>query len=359
MSDKSARTLITHINHVLDDEKEREEIKNSPSVLFVLRKQNRAMTEEMDRKIAKYLPEYYEGNYKLETTENEEQDMPNFVQDYVGRIQNSNETQGKNGIYFGHGTREIATVRAILLGKELVCATETMDMLISAVANTLLISKESISIKLDAIALLICIAIKYPEDYCRNQSIYEQLIEQKDTIEVVDHLIMSSNIDSISLKIGMQFLFAAMGKDVYSDILELMPYIKDDIATTGVVTRLIVEYLEITNKVMLPKRVEAIILQNVLQWLHSDNLNIRWNATRILMTMSRNPENHGIVNRQLVNLIDSDGVYIKNLIMRQLHEVDGVTEATKEYIISKCKNDANFVVRMVCSEVENKETEEE
>lgn len=359
MSDKSARTLITHINHVLDNEKEREEIKNSPSVLFVLRKQDRAMTEEMDRKIAKYLPEYYEGNYKLETTENEEQDMPNFVQDYVGRIQNSNETQGKNGIYFGHGTREIATVRAILLGKELVCATETMDMLISAVANTLLISKESISIKLDAIALLICIAIKYPEDYCRNQSIYEQLIEQKDTIEVVDHLIMSSNIDSISLKIGMQFLFTAMGKDVYSDILELMPYIKDDIATTGVVTRLIVEYLEITNKVMLPDRVEAIILQNVLQWLHSDDLNIRWNATRILMTMSRNPENHGIINRQLVNLIDSEGVYIKNLIMRQLHEVDGVTEATKEYIISKCKNDANFVVRMVCSEVENKETEEE
>ena len=68
--------------------------------------------------------------------------------------------------------------------------------------------------------------------------------------------------------------------------------------------------------------------------------------------MSRNPENCGIVNHQLVNLIDSNSVYIKNLIMRHLHKMDGITDVTKEYIISKCRHDANFVVRMVCDETE-------
>ena len=29
----------------------------------------------------------------------------------------------------------------------------------------------------------------------------------------------------------------------------------------------------------------------------------------------------------------------------------GLTAETKEYIISKCKYDANFVVRMVCGEI--------
>ena len=38
--------------------------------------------------------------------------------------------------------------------------------------------------------------------------------------------------------------------------------------------------------------------------------------------------------------------------MRQLHKIKGITDENKEYIISKCKNDANFVVRMVCNEVE-------
>lgn len=239
-----------------------------------------------------------------------------------------------------------------MLGKEIRCDAETMDMLISVVADTLLVSKEAISTKLDAIALLSCIVTKYPEDYIRNKSVYENLFVQQEVIEAADHSIISSNIDSISLKIGLEFLYVSMGKDVYSDILGLMPYIQGDVATTISVTHLIVEYMENADAVVLPPKVEAIILQNALQWLHSEHIDIRWNAARILFSMSRNPENYGIVNQQLVNLVDSDSVYIKNLIMRHLHKINGITNETKDYIISKCKHDANFVVRMVCAEVE-------
>lgn len=351
MTIESAQALVGHINSVLDSEKEREQINYALGFLCVLRKQNTELTATMDKKIAESFPKYYESTYKLETTENEKQDMPIFVREYVERIKKNNETQGKNGTYFGHGIREIATVRSILLGRDIVFDSETMDMLISTVSDTILISKEEISTKLDAIALLICIAVKYPEDYTRNQGVYEKLFEQQKTIEVADNSIISSNIDSISLKIGLQLLYTAMGKDVYADILELMPYIQGDVSTTISVTHLIVEYLESSENVMLPSRVEAIILQNVLQWLHSEYTDIRWNATRILLTMSRNPENCGIVNHQLVNLVDSNSVYIKNLIIRHLHKMDGITDETKEYIISKCRHDANFVVRMVCDEV--------
>ena len=358
MSNDSAKAMVEHIICVFDSETEREQIKNYPAFLCILRKQNRALTEKMDKKIAEYLSSYYEDTYKLETTEDENRDMLVFVKEYVGRIRKSNETQGKDGVYFRCGTREIATVRSILLEKEFTCDADTIDMLISAVADTLLISKEGISTKLDAIALLICIVVKYPEGYTRNQEVYEKLCEQQKTIEVADNSIISSNIDSISLKIGLQLLYTAMGKDVYAEILELIPYIRGDVATTIAVTHLIAEYLENSDDVMFPSKVEAIILQNVLQWLHSEYADIRWNATRILLTMSRNPENSRIVNHQLMNLIDSNSVYIKNLIMRHLHKMNWITDVTKEYIISKCRHDANFVVRMVCNEVEKGITEE-
>ena len=52
------------------------------------------------QKIAEYLPNYYGGAYKLETSENESQDMPGFVQEYTERIRTSNEEQGKNGVLF-------------------------------------------------------------------------------------------------------------------------------------------------------------------------------------------------------------------------------------------------------------------
>lgn len=79
MSDDSAKTLVEHINYVFDNEKERETIKTSPDFLCVLKKQKPALTKELDMKIAKYLPVYYEWEYKLETTENAERDMPEFV----------------------------------------------------------------------------------------------------------------------------------------------------------------------------------------------------------------------------------------------------------------------------------------
>ena len=61
---------------------------------------------------------------------------------------------------------------------------------------------------------------------------------------------------------------------------------------------------------------------------------VRWNATRTLLSLYRNSENYGVINHQVVTLIDSNGVYIKNLIMRHLHKINGITDKTKEYIFS-------------------------
>lgn len=356
MSDESAYRLIEHINAVLDNENEREQINYAPTFLCVLRKQNRTLTECMDKKVAQYLPQYYNVIYKLETTLNSNQELHSFVKKCITDIKRKNETQGKNGTYFGHSTREIATVKSILSNHEIICPPETMDDLISTVSSTLLFSKESISTKLDAIVLLTYISIQYPEDYNRNQQVYENLYIQQDEIEIADCSLLSFNIDEISLKIGLRFLYTAMGKDVRGDILELMPLIQGDIATTIAVSQLIVEYLETNDTIVLPPSIDAIVLQNVLQWLYSEHFDIRWNATRILLALSRNKDNQGVINHQLITLIDSNSAYIKNLIMRQLHKINGITDSTKKYIISKCKQNANFVVRKVCAEVEENQS---
>lgn len=81
----------------------------------------------------------------------------------------------------------------------------------------------------------------------RNKNVYKKLVECQERIEMQEHPIMMSNIDNISLKIGLQFLYAAMGKDVYGNILELMPYLQGDITTTIAVTKLIARYLESTG----------------------------------------------------------------------------------------------------------------
>lgn len=227
-----------------------------------------------------------------------------------------------------------------------------MDTLISSVSDTLLYSKEGIRTKIDAISLLICIVEKYPEDYERNQEKYQKLFEEQDSIEAFDSDIFSENINNVALKIALQFLFVAMGKDAHAKIMELMPYINGDITTTIEVSRVIVEYMEITETVKFPERVDMIVLQNALQWLQSYNNTIRWNATRLLLFLANNPENRTIVNEQVIRLINTANVYIKNLIIRNIQNNPGITAETRQYVYDKCKTDSNYVVRMLGDEIE-------
>lgn len=354
MSTETAAKLVEHIVKIFENDKQRELLHRAPRFLFVLRKQSKNLTEELDKKVSEYLPRYYNGDYKLETTDNKEQDIPAFLQNYVQQIKKSNDTQGKNGTYFEYNSRDIAIIRSILLSDKNEYECEIMDSIISVVVDTLVISKEGISTKLDAISLLTCIVIRYPDAYKRNVDVFERITKEKEAIEATNFDLISSNIDSIALRICLQFLFSAMGIDSYTDILELMPYIQNDVPTTIVVARVIAEYLDAKDDITFPSKIESIILQNVLQWLCSDQLDIRWNATRILFALSRNPENSNIVNHRLISLVDSDNVYIKNLIIRNIYKVDQISTQTREYIVSKCQNDACFVVRKMCKEIKEK-----
>lgn len=133
-----------------------------------------------------------------------------------------------------------------------------------------------------------------------------------------------------------------MGKEIYSNILELMPYTQNNIAITIAVTRMIVEALELNKETNIPEKIESVILQNVLQWLYSDDLSIRYNATIILLNLLSNKDNISMINRKILSLIDNDNMYIKKLILERLKETEGLFESTKKYVIQKCENDENF-----------------
>ena len=355
MNIQSAKSLINHIDTLMDNDKEREQVQYAPAFLCVLRKQNAILTENLDKKISICFPKYYNEVYKMELTEKKNEEFPEFIHKYVERIKKDNKTQGDGGTYYGHAERTVATLRALLLSEEFIFEDiELMDDLIATVSDTILYSKEGINTKLDAISLLNCIIIRYPDDYKRNEIVYENLYTRQDEISTNDIYGFDSNVNVLALKIALQFLYTAMDKDRYTEILELMPYIQNDIATTISVCRLIKEYLEISDNVVLPNKIEALIMQNVLQWLHSDSTDIRWYATKILLALCRSSENKNVVNNQIIQIIDSDNAYIKNLIMRNIYTIDGINEDTKLYVISKCENDANYVVRMICEKEKNR-----
>lgn len=198
--------------------------------------------------------------------------------------------------------------------------------------------------------MLACIVLKFPDHYERNKAVFDVLFEKKKEIQTEDFSPFSSNVDSISLEIGLCFLEVATGRDVYLEILDLLPCIQNDIPTTISVASMIKGYLSASETATLPRPLGAIVLQNVLQWLRSEHLDVRYIATKILLRLSRDSENESIVNRQIINLVDTESIYIKNLIINRIFTMKGVWETTRDYVISKCENDECFIVRMVCAE---------
>lgn len=344
---QQAEKLINHISDVVSDKKQMAWFRGNEICLSDIRKQDFELTEGLDRCIAENMPEYYNTNYKLEITDAPDE-LEVFVVKYIEKVDEDNINQGKNGVYRFSMTRNIAVIRNILCISGIGLTKEVMDNLIKVLRDTLIESKEDIYTKLDAVSLLICIAVRYRDDYIRNIAIYENIIDKKEDIYNECHVGIMSNLDKVSVKIGLCLLGIATGNNGYQEFLTTMPYIREDTATKIKVTQLITEYLELDEKVRFPADIELIVLQNTLQWLTEKRYEIRWNAVRILIMLLRNPANTDIVNNELISLIDTESVQIKNLIQRQIRKATGIRKETLEYITKKCKNDSSYIVREVC-----------
>lgn len=119
-------------------------------------------------------------------------------------------------------------------------------------------------------------------------------------------------------------------------------------------SHLFLNYLVSDTNILFPVNVESLVLQTVLQWLRSENTDLRWNALRIMCLMSRSNNNAGVINHQLINLVDNDNVYIKYYILQNLYKVKVITEETRDYILNKCSGDSNYVIREYCKEINQK-----
>ena len=158
------------------------------------------------------------------------------------------------------------------------------------------------------------------------------------------------NVDDVALRISLCFLFSQMGHNVTCLLMEYMSNLQNDLSTTLYLTQFIAEWLELSESINIPASIENIIVQNVLMWLNSDYGKIRWNAARILLNMPQHDEYKDLINHQVIQLIDTQSASVKNLIIRNVERLGGLTDTTKEYVIKKCENDASFVVRTVSRE---------
>ena len=347
LSPESANTLISHISSLLIDDKEK--VLNLESVLILFRKQSVELTQDLDKLIAEKKPEFYNNLYKLETSTKKEDDV-NFVKEYVNQIKTHNQEQGKNGVYFGYSSLPHDTIRNILLIKGGQIEEEVINSAFEASCETLLLDNQQITTKCQAVDLIIFLVQRYPLLISNKAEIIEKLKENQEKVLNCNTRFSDSNVSDISLKFAYVLLLSFFDNNNCMRLLEALPYAQNHIPDQLRILKTILYYLENDEKTVLEPQLEAILLHTTLSWIDAESVDIRWYCVRILFLLGRNKTLHDIIGYQIINLIDNDNAFIRNLIQRNIKE-HGIDNETQKYVSTKCSIDNNYVVRKVYNEL--------
>jgi len=340
--------LLATIIEIICDENERKNINTLDRALYVLRKQNREATQNLDKAVSEHMSDFYSGTYRLETTEDEKHDMPAFIGQYTKRIETRNKTQGQGGHFTGYGDRPHKVIKAIIQQSDATFDYNLIDSAYTASLSTILSETQDIDAKMDAIDLAIFLIRSLPGVAERNKTISSEILVSKKAVESGSSIM--TNLSEANLTLYALLLYSSLGEDVNIDLIEAFADIGDDELSQIKASQLLLSYLEAGRKELIPQ-LEAIILQHSIIWCNSPNVDVRWNTIRILFQLLRNLENKNIICNQLVKMIDSDNVYIKNSILRLVHCLKDIDNSTYDYILQKTKLDTNFVVRKVADEI--------
>ena len=349
LTKESSQKLLSSVIEIVSNEKERKNIYFDSifSSLWRLRKQNRELTEELDKVISESMPDFYEGEYTLETTEDEAK-MPLFIEKYVAEIITRNKTQGEGGRFTGYADRPHQIIEGIMQKSALVFEDDLIDSVFKVSYETLLRERQTIDVKMDAIDLMIFLIKSFSGILDRDSEIVLGVLSNKAVVETGTALI--TNLREVDLKLYALLLYSCLGEDINTDIIEVLAHIGDNELSQIKASQAFLHYLSMSSETVNPK-LESTIIQNAVKWCNSSNLTVRWYAVRILFELLRNSNNKNIVCNQLVRLMDTDNVYIKNFILRRVYRLKDIDVDTYDYIIQKATLDTNFVVRKVVEDI--------
>lgn len=349
LSQESAKTLISHVMSVMEDDKVR--IPNLETVLVAFRKQSIELTQDLDKIISEKLPQFYENTYRLETS-NEDQDDVFFIKEYVEQIKTHNYEQGKGGVYRGYASFPHETIRNILCIKGGKIDVDIISSAFKASCETLLCDNQTITTKCQAIDLIMYLLRHYPELGVKNSQIIENVKSSATQVFNCNTRFSDSNVSDISLKFSYYLLLTSFDQNVSLRLLEVLPYVQNEIPDQLRICKTILHFLENDKNFSIESQLESILLHTILTWIDAESVDVRWYCVKILFLLGRNEALNDIISYQVINLIDHDNVYIKNLIQRSISE-SKIDCSTKEYVRSKCENDNNYVVRKVYQELNN------
>lgn len=332
--------LIHCVIEVVSDSSERSNVYNLYNALIGLRNNNKVVTEELDVLIKSEMPEFYNGNYRLETIGVKIEDVRKFV----AEIEEDNKKQGENGTYYRKAIRPHLIIKNILKRETSALSTELIDEIFEKSVDTVLNENQLFATKLDAIELLVYL-LGYDKNIKERNAIkISEFMEKKE--QALTAQTMFTNLNELMLKTSVLILECILEVDVKMQLINNLAIIGDDGLTNRNVSRAFLNYIESYNlKPIQDGQLEQLFILSAIKWCNLPDTQTRSNAVKILFILLSNPLNVETICNQLISLMDKDNVYIKTEILYNLPKVLEVNLECYNFILQKAEVDSNFIVK--------------
>jgi len=308
-----------------------------------MRKGQDNYSTEIDEIVEKYYPEFYKKDYSLEVFP-EKRDT--HIQRYIDSIKVRNETQGKNGTFFGFVDRPYYTIRKIIELDKPSLSEELFDNLLEIILNTLCLGTQTYAEKIDAIELMLTLR-RQESSYSYNWYGYCSKFEQQFLEIEKGHSGFFMKEESLSLKLHLIFVRITFDMEYLQELLEILALINSN-GEYEIISSLkaLKDFLSLELNNLLGKAIIPILVQYISSFCFHESHRVRYYTVQSLYLLIESEYAEFVVSR-LSKMMDDDNHEVRWAILHQASMIRNHGEQTYNYIIGKAKIDNNYLVRRV------------
>jgi hypothetical protein len=354
IDDDLVKRIIEEINRIILDKTNRDNFHSLEQAIIAVRKTKKEYTEELHKNVIKFMPELYEGRYKLETMIESQEDSEEQIYKYVFEIKRRNQTQGMNGSYTLYVDNPFSIIKNIIVINRIKINEKLLNAILEVTKETLFCPKQLVSDKVEAIKLIIFIKLNTDLGLYDYADFINQIENNKDVI-IDGFCDMLYKHTKTTAQFGYMMLRMIFNRLNYQELLELLStYIELEEFERIEALKMLISVFENNYCNIVDENILLMLLQFVLGQSHNTNHDVRFKAMKAILHMITSTTKDTILTR-LSKAMDYDSVYIKNLIINHAESLMKIDPEVLNFIMQKASIDNHYVIRKRgCEFISNK-----
>ena len=344
VQDDNIKKIIAIYLDLVKDDFVRGNLRKLGSALISVRKQNQNLCLELDEVVMTWMPEFYENHYLLEIQTNSQIECESYIDKFIDKINNRNNTQGKNGQYTGYGDNPYQTIENIIIADDVILGNKLITKILQSCVSTLYAEKQTMSSKVYAIKLITFLRLN-TEKIFDFDDLIDCLIKKEEEIFNGVEEVLLERTSRTTLHFNFSIMKLVFNRIKVEEILDLLSLYTDlEIFEKLEALKTIISIFKNDKNKGIDERVLLLFLQFTLATANDRNHDVRYySAEALLYFLSE--ENKHLILRTLSGMMDYDSAYIKNKIMDFSEKIKSLDEESYKFIKEKARVDNHYLIR--------------